>query len=139
MCKGMDVSTVDCSDPADNPRVEVQGLVKLRRGAARRLGLRRPLAQWLVSVDPAAGEAHWFRQTPDGRLISEVRRWPTDVALVASVVQRSAGRMLRDVSRMPVRRLIGNEPLVRCRVFPEVALRGRCVGCEACPLAMQGE
>jgi len=125
MCEDMDVATVDCSDPVGNRQVEVEswngaaGLVPaavgrlLRRGVALRLGLRRPVKEefeWLVSADPALGEAHWFRRTPDGRLISEVRR-------------------------MPVRRVFGNEPVVRCRVFPGLAgLRGRCWGCDSCPL-----
>lgn len=117
MCKDLGVSKVDCPDPPANPQVEVEGWTggvgilpapqraRLRRGVAGRLGLRLPRV--VAAADPG---------------------W-------AAGTTRGSRALLFAVARSRVTRLLGSEPLVLCRVFPEFPLHGRCVGCEECPLA----
>jgi hypothetical protein len=113
MCKDPEVSEVDCTGPPTNPQVEVEG--------------------WTdgMGILPASQRAR-LRRGVSARLGLR-RRWATWPS--GYTTSRAAARALvAEVRRAPVRRLVGSEPLVRCRQW-SYPLRGRCVGCEACPLA----
>lgn len=116
MCKDLRPSKVDCSDPPANPQVEVEG--------------------WTGGVPtPPAPERARLRRGVSARLGLR-RRWATWSP--DYTVSRAAARALvSEVRRTPVRRLLGSEPLVRCRQW-SYPLCGRCVGCEACPLVGEG-